>query len=234
MATDPTVYPDSVFRMQFCYVHDANGGNNVKSRAARNEIYYNWIEGALYHEVECIGSDGAPEDAVREDSDIVGNVLVKRSDFAVTRFGGDGTGQTNGRYRFVNNTVVVAGDDAVFRLFDGIESLEAHNNVFASAAMSTVNLVREVEASWVRLSVEDHGTGLQPDQLERIFEKFYRADHSETAPSGTGLGLYIAQTIVEAHGGSIDASSIPGQGTRISFTLPTQGLPTASPPCLIR
>jgi signal transduction histidine kinase len=68
---------------------------------------------------------------------------------------------------------------------------------------------------------------LQPDQLERIFEKFYRANHAETAPSGTGLGLYIARTIVEAHGGSIAASSIPGQGTRISFTIPKQGPPPA-------
>jgi hypothetical protein len=43
MATDQTAYPGAVFRMQHSYVHDANGGNNVKSRAERNEIYYNWI-----------------------------------------------------------------------------------------------------------------------------------------------------------------------------------------------
>ncbi len=95
--------------MQYCYIHDANGGNAVKSRAERNEIYYNWIEGALYHELELIGPDpagGVSEGAAREDSDVVGNVLRKRNDFAVVRFGGDGTGQSNGRYRFVNNTVI--------------------------------------------------------------------------------------------------------------------------------
>lgn len=80
MATDGSAYPNAVFRMQFCYVHDGNGGNNVKSRAGRNEIYYNWIEGAFYHELELIGADGAPEDLVREDSDVVGNVLLKRND----------------------------------------------------------------------------------------------------------------------------------------------------------
>ena len=58
MATDETAHPKSVFRMQHCYVHDANGGNNVKSRAERNEIYYNWIQGAQYHELELIGPDG--------------------------------------------------------------------------------------------------------------------------------------------------------------------------------
>lgn len=150
MATDGERYPGAVFRMQFCYLHDGNGGNNVKSRAARNEIYYNWIEGALYHELELIGADGAPEELVREDSDVVGNVLLKRNDFAVVRFGGDGTGQTHGRYRFVNNTVVTLPDGgAVFRLFDGIESLEAHNNVLTVRGGGALDVMREVEADWV-------------------------------------------------------------------------------------
>ena len=95
--------------MQHSYVHDANGGNNVKSRAERNEIYFNWVEDALYHELELIGPDpagGSGVAGVREDSDVVGNVLVKEDTFSVVRFGGDGTGETNGRYRFAFNTVV--------------------------------------------------------------------------------------------------------------------------------
>ena len=149
MATDETAHPKSVFRMQHCYVHDANGGNNVKSRAERNEIYYNWIEGAQYHELELIGPDGQTEALAREDSDVVGNVLVKTATTFVARFGGDGTGQTHGRYRFVNNTVVTQpGGSAVFRLFDGIESVEMHNNVFWATGSGTVNLVRMVEATW--------------------------------------------------------------------------------------
>ena len=72
--------------MQHCYVHDGNGGNNVKSRAERNEIYYNWIEGAVYHELELIGPDrraaaGWSEDLAREDSDVVGNVLRKTATY---------------------------------------------------------------------------------------------------------------------------------------------------------
>jgi len=62
MATDESTHPGSVFRMQFCYMHDGAGGNNVKSRAERNEIYYNWIEGAYYHELELIGPDPAGPD----------------------------------------------------------------------------------------------------------------------------------------------------------------------------
>ena len=151
MATDQDNYPGAVFRMQWNYVHDSNGGNNVKSRAGRNEIYYNRIEGAYYHELELIGAECCAEEVVQENSDVVGNILVKRGSnatFPVARVGGDGTGQSFGRYRFVNNTVIVAGAGAVFRVFDGIESLEAHNNVFFMTGGGPVNIERTVEADW--------------------------------------------------------------------------------------
>ncbi len=158
MATDESTHPGSVFRMQFCYVHDGAGGNNVKSRAERNEIYYNWIEGAVYHELELIGPDpagGVPADLKREDSDVAGNVLWKKTtlsggqaNFYVVRFGGDGTGESFGRYRFVNNTVLM-GSSAVFRLFDGLESVEMHNNVFHRPGGGAAPLVRTAEAVWL-------------------------------------------------------------------------------------
>ncbi|HVW25209.1 MAG TPA: hypothetical protein VHC69_07535 [Polyangiaceae bacterium] len=157
MATDEVAHPGSVFRMQFCYVHGGKGGNNVKSRAERNEIYYNWIEGAVYHELELIGpdpsdaADGWTEDLKREDSDVVGNVLRKTQTSFVTRFGGDGDGQTNGRYRFVANTVLTQpGGSAVFRLFDGIESVEMHDNVFFvdPNPSGAATIVRDSEAVW--------------------------------------------------------------------------------------
>jgi MYXO-CTERM domain-containing protein len=157
MATDEVAHPGSVFRMQHCYVHDGTGGNNVKSRAERNEIYYNWIEGAVYHELELIGPDpeGAPsgwtEALKREDSDVVGNVLRKTQTTYVVRFGGDGTGQSNGRYRFVANTVLTApGGSAVFRLFDGLESVEMHDNLFFvdPTPSGATTIVRDTEAIW--------------------------------------------------------------------------------------
>jgi hypothetical protein len=153
MATDEVTYPGSVFRMQHNYIHGTNGGNAVKSRAQRNEIYFNWIEGALYHELELIGPDPAGGNAipgVREDSDVVGNVLRKVNTFSVTRFGGDGTGASEGRYRFAFNTVLTQpGGGAVFRLFDPLESVEMHGNVFHGAGGAAVNMLREVEADWV-------------------------------------------------------------------------------------
>ena len=72
------------------------------------------------------------------------------------------------------------------------------------------------------LSVEDTGDGLRPEQLERVFDRFYRADESRSRETGgTGLGLAIVKAIAEAHGGRAEASSDgPGKGCAFSLTLP--------------
>lgn len=70
----------------------------------------------------------------------------------------------------------------------------------------------------VRFSVHDSGPGLPPEELRRVFEKFYRAPG--TAGQGAGLGLTIAAELVAAHGGRIGAESAPGQGATFWFTLP--------------
>jgi hypothetical protein len=131
MTTDETTYPGSVFRIQFCYVHDGLGGNNVRSRAERNEIYYNWIEGAFYHELDLIGPIDGDSLPFREDSDIVGNVLIKKnSEWRIARLGGDGDGNTGGRYRFSNNTMVMTDSSStVISLQNTVQALEMHNNV---------------------------------------------------------------------------------------------------------
>jgi hypothetical protein len=156
MATDEIAYPGSVFRMRFNYLHDQNGGNAVKSRAERNEIHYNWIEGAQYHLLELIGPDpagGVPAGLKREDSDVVGNVLIHNtSTFYFVRPGGDGTGESGGRYRFVNNTFVRTANgqgSPVFRMFHSVESIEMSNNVFFNADGTAPRLFRQVEAEWV-------------------------------------------------------------------------------------
>jgi len=148
MATDESTYPGSVFRMQHCYVHDGAGGNNVKSRSERNEIYYNWIEGAVYHELDLIGPDGQDEGLAREDSDVVGNVLIKHSEWRIARMGGDGTGNTAGRYRFVNNTIVLGAlSETAFGLQETVESLELHNNVVVRIGPSGASLIKHSEPS---------------------------------------------------------------------------------------
>ncbi len=156
--SDELAWPGSVFRMRCNYVHSGQGGNLLKSRHERSEIHYNWFEGAVYHELELIGPDeweqepGWTPDLVREDQDVVGNVIVHSNpDFsAVIRVGGDGSGESRGRVRFANNTIVVtSGQDAtVFRIFEGIQAVEAHNNVLAMSAGGTLRVERTVEANW--------------------------------------------------------------------------------------
>jgi two-component system OmpR family sensor kinase/two-component system sensor histidine kinase BaeS len=70
-------------------------------------------------------------------------------------------------------------------------------------------------------AVSDDGTGIEPDQLGRIFDRFHRTDEGRSrAEGGSGLGLAIARAIVEAHGGKIVATSTPGQGATIRFRIP--------------
>ncbi len=143
MATDQRAFPGSVFTLRHSYLHDGAGGNNVKSRAERNLIVENWIEGARYHEVELIGPDGQDPALAREDSEVVGNVIVKTGDFHAVRIGGDGTGDTAGRYRFVHNTFVLASTRGAIRLMDRVESIELYNNVFLRRGGGPVTLFQD-------------------------------------------------------------------------------------------
>jgi signal transduction histidine kinase len=71
------------------------------------------------------------------------------------------------------------------------------------------------------VTVTDHGIGIPEEDLERVFEKFYRVDNRLTrATSGAGLGLYICKIIVEAHGGHIWARSKVGEGSIFGLSLP--------------
>lgn len=74
----------------------------------------------------------------------------------------------------------------------------------------------------VTVAVQDHGPGIPPAEQSRVFERFYRADRSRARKSegGAGLGLAIAQALVQVHGGRITLESVPGQGTTVRFTLP--------------
>lgn len=75
--------------------------------------------------------------------------------------------------------------------------------------------------SEVQLAVEDTGSGIAPEALTHIFERFYRADLTRGVRSGAGLGLAIAQAIAEAHGSIIQVESRLAEGSRFYLTLPT-------------
>ena len=77
------------------------------------------------------------------------------------------------------------------------------------------------QAQQVVLSVEDSGAGIAPDVLPRVFERFYRADAARQSESESGLGLAIAKSLVEAHGGTIVVKSEGvGKGSTFAVCLP--------------
>jgi PAS domain S-box-containing protein len=84
---------------------------------------------------------------------------------------------------------------------------------------SLVRIRGEPEGELYRVTVTDHGIGMTPEQVGRVFDKFYRADESRTTVAGVGLGMSIVKNIVEAHGGRIQVKSEPCGGTEVSFTL---------------
>ena len=107
---------------------------------------------------------------------------------------------------------------------DGDRLAQVFTNLIDNALKHTprggeVRLSSESNGSWVIVHVEDTGPGIPPDEISRIFERFYQLDEAR-AGSGQGLGLAISREIVEAHSGSLEAQSVVGQGSRFTVKLP--------------
>ena len=87
-----------------------------------------------------------------------------------------------------------------------------------------ISLSVKEEDDQVKVEIQDSGPGLKTEDLDRIFERFYRADPSRQRdgefPGGSGLGLAIARSIVQVHNGQLSAESEPGRGLKIIITLP--------------
>jgi len=94
-----------------------------------------------------------------------------------------------------------------------------NNAVKFTPAGGKVEVGAEREAAQVRFWVHDSGTGLGPEQLERVFERGWQA---EPKGGGKGLGLYISRRIIEAHGGTMWVESTPGQGATFFAVLPVE------------
>jgi signal transduction histidine kinase len=84
-----------------------------------------------------------------------------------------------------------------------------------------ITLAARQQVGGIRLTVQDTGAGIDPADLPHIFGRFYRGDDArETNEGESGLGLAIAKSLVEAHGGSISVTSTPGEGSTFAIILP--------------
>ena len=98
-----------------------------------------------------------------------------------------------------------------------------HNAIKFTASGGSIALRARAVDEMIEIQTQDTGIGIPADALPRIFERFYKVDHSRAQGKtrSTGLGLAIAKHIVEAHGGKIWAESVEGKGSTFYFTLPT-------------
>ena len=95
------------------------------------------------------------------------------------------------------------------------------NGLKYSPQESPIEIRAQMAGAFVEITVADRGVGIPPEDLSRIFDKFYRVQRPDNV-NGTGLGLAIGKGIVDAHGGFISAENRPGGGTIITIALPVE------------
>jgi PAS domain S-box-containing protein len=118
---------------------------------------------------------------------------------------------------FPKDLPIIQGDET--RLRQVIDNLIS-NAIKYSPKGGEVRISGSYDDQSVTVAIKDQGVGLSYDEQERIFERFYRVDDALSRKTqGTGLGLYLARAVIEAHGGKIWVESQPGKGATFLFTL---------------
>ena len=106
------------------------------------------------------------------------------------------------------------------RILEVLSNLVGNALKFTPAGGEITTSIERESASRVRFTVSDTGPGIAKEHLPHLFDRFWK--HERHGERGTGLGLFIAKGIVEAHGGTVWAENDPGGGARFQFTLPTE------------
>ena len=97
------------------------------------------------------------------------------------------------------------------------------NAIAYSSEETTVSLTMRQDDDWIEIDVTDQGIGIAPQDVDRIFERFYRADQARSrSTGGTGLGLAIVKHIATNHGGRVDVTSTMGAGSTFTLRLPAR------------
>lgn len=124
--------------------------------------------------------------------------------------------------------ILLAGDETIAFWCDRNWLMEAIGNIVKNALDHTekggiIHIEWEQSASVMQIVVKDNGSGIHPEDLYHIFKRFYRSRYSKDT-RGIGLGLSLAQSIIEAHSGTVKVDSEPGMGTAffMNFLIPTK------------
>jgi len=134
--------------------------------------------------------------------------------------------QSNPDFKIVRNgqaKVKVFGDE--MRIEQVIVNFLT-NAIKYSPGTNEVLLNVRLQNNELYIGVKDYGIGMQPEQLKRVFEKFYRVEETSHRFQGLGIGLYISSEIIKRHGGHINVDSIYGEGSEFYFTIPVDQLMT--------
>jgi PAS domain S-box-containing protein len=119
---------------------------------------------------------------------------------------------------FPKDFPVVQGDET--RLRQVLDNLVS-NAIKYSPDGGTITIGGEMDDQYITVFVRDHGVGIPESEQAKVFDRFYRVDGSISKKTkGTGLGLYLAKAIIEAHGGTIHVKSKSGAGSTFYFTIP--------------
>ncbi len=110
-------------------------------------------------------------------------------------------------------------------LLDRVRIGQVLDNLFGNAIKyspggTEIKIKVELRPKDTLIQLQDYGMGMTQEQLDHVFDKFYRANPTETDVQGLGLGMAIVKSYVEGHQGEVWIESQPGEGTRVSFTLP--------------
>jgi PAS domain S-box-containing protein len=124
-----------------------------------------------------------------------------------------------------NHRFTVAVPEKAVALVDDRKLFQVMENLLNNAAKfspegSLIEVNCELLGQEILVRVRDEGIGMSPEQVKRVFDKFYRADASNTAKGGLGLGMAIVKNIIQAHQGRVWVDSAPDEGTTVTFTLP--------------
>lgn len=112
--------------------------------------------------------------------------------------------------------VILADEDRITQVLANLLS----NAIKYSPEGGEIVMSGQARANQVVICISDQGPGIAPDDIPHVFDRFYRSSEATRKTKGTGLGLYLARAVVEAHHGRIWIDPKPGQGARVCFSLP--------------